>query len=161
MIRTVNPTADAPGIADIYNRYIRETTVSFETEPLSAAQMRERIDGIADKYPYYVYETDGTVAGYAYVHPWKERAAYSGTLETTIYLDPSHKHMGIGSKLMKHIADECRRRGYRVLIACITGENTESIAFHKALGFRQASLFHNVGYKLGRLLDVVDMEYQL
>lgn len=161
IIRFVNTATDVVAITNIYNWYISHTTVSFETEPLSIQQMKERIEVIASRWPYYVCEINGKVVGYAYAHQWKERAAYNKTLETTIYLDNTHTHKGIGHNLMEHLIVDCSKRGYRVLIACITGENTNSIAFHKALGFNEASHFHNVGNKFGRTLDVIDMEYQL
>lgn len=84
-IRIVTPQ-DAAQIAAIYNKYVLHTDISFETEPLSADEMRGRIESISANFPYYVYEEDGRVLGYCYVHPWKERAAYNQTLETTIYL---------------------------------------------------------------------------
>lgn len=160
MIREVK-IDDAVAIVDIYNHYISHTTVTLETTPLTTEQMRQRIIDISCHFPYLVYESDGKVAGYAYVHLWKERAAFAHTLETTVYLAPDAKHEGIGAKLMQPIIDHCRQRGFRVLVACITAENQESIDFHKRLGFTQASLFHNVGYKFGRWLDVVDLEMQL
>lgn len=160
MIRKVR-IQDAADIVAIYNRYIVDTTVTFETEPLSVDEMQKRITTIASSFPYFVYEFEGRVVGYAYVHLWKERAAYSRTLETTIYLDPDIRHSGIGTKLMHHVIDECRCLDYKVLIACITAENGESLEFHKRLGFVQVSHFHNVGEKFGRLLDVIDMELQL
>lgn len=101
------------------------------------------------------------MAGYCYAHPWKERAAYSNTLETTIYLHPDFKGRGTGTALMDRLVADCRRMGFKALIACITGENEASIAFHRKLGFEQASLFRSVGYKHGRWLDVVDMELLL
>ena len=52
MIRNVTP-ADAKAITDIYNQYILNTTISFETEPLTAEQMGERIKDISTEYPYY------------------------------------------------------------------------------------------------------------
>ena len=161
MIRPVNAATDYAAIADIYNKYIADTTVSFETATLTELQMRQRIESIAKDYPYFVYEDEGKVLGFSYVHRWKERAAYSHTLETTIYLEPDIKHNGVGTALMQHIIEECRKLGIHVLIACITGENTESIEFHRKLGFTKVSHFHNVGKKFGRWLDVVDMEMQL
>ena len=101
------------------------------------------------------------MVGYAYVHRWKERAAYVHTLETTVYLNPDLRHSGIGTTLMQHVINECRAQNYKVLIACITVDNSDSLEFHKHLGFTQASLFHNVGEKFGRFLDVIDMELQL
>lgn len=80
---------DAPHIAALYNRYVMNGVESFETEPLPVGEMRRRVAGISPRFPYYVAEEWGRVVGFCYAHPWKERAAYCNTLETTIYLDPS------------------------------------------------------------------------
>ena len=74
MIRKVR-LDDAPSITNIYNPFITQTTVSFETEKVSTEQMAKRIKEISTLYPYYVYEEDGQVLGYCYLHAWKERAA--------------------------------------------------------------------------------------
>ncbi|MDE7472534.1 MAG: GNAT family N-acetyltransferase [Muribaculaceae bacterium] len=158
-IREVNPDTDAQAIAAIYKPYVDNTTISFETVAPDADQMRSRILDMIPRYPYYVWEEDGAVLGYCYAHPWKERPAYSLTLETTIYLSPVAIGRGIGRELMNRLIGECRRRKFHSLIACITAENTASCAFHENLGFAKVSHFRGVGYKLGRLLDVAD--YQL
>ncbi len=154
-IRLVNPD-DAAAIAAIYNYYVRETVISFETEPLDEVQMRDRIERTSSAFPYLVCEVAGQVVGFAYAHRWKERAAYAGSWESTIYLHPDWCGQGIGGRLMAELIYRCREQGCRVLIACITGENVASIAFHERLGFCQVSHFPLVGYKMGRLLDVVD-----
>lgn len=159
-IRNVRPD-DAQDIADIYNHFVLNTAVSFETEAVSTQQMRRRMESISASYPYFVYETDGHVAGYCYAHPWKERAAYCHTLETTIYLSPRYQRMGIGTQLMHRLIDQCRKDGHHALVACITGGNEGSVALHRSLGFKQVSLFREVGFKLGRWLDVVDLELVL
>ena len=41
MIRPVQP-ADAQALADIYNPYIRDTTITFEEEPVTAEEMAAR-----------------------------------------------------------------------------------------------------------------------
>lgn len=158
MIRIVSPN-DAESILAIYNQYVIYSVASFEVEPLTLESMRNRIMEISPKYPYFVDESDGEITGFCYAHPWKERAAYKYTLESTIYIDPEHLRKGIGMRLMNKLIDSCRNMGYYSIIACITGENTASIALHKALGFSQVSHFKNVGTKFGRLLDIVD--YQL
>ncbi len=38
------------------------------------------------------------IVGYAYVSPFKERAAYAWAVETSIYVDQNCKRMGIGKK---------------------------------------------------------------
>ena len=160
MIRRVLPS-DAGDIASIYNKYVENSVASFETEAVSVDEMYRRIVETSRDFPYLVWEQDGEIAGYCYAHPWKERAAYRMTLETTIYLAPKYKHKGIGYQLMASLIDDCRMLGYRALIACITGGNEESMALHKRLGFRQVSCFEKVGIKFGRELDVVDMELLL
>ena len=134
------------------------TTVSFETEAPDAKEMEQRIRTISASCPYLVAEEDGQVVGYCYVHPWKERVAYSHTYETTIYLSPESCRKGLGTQLMHRLIEECRTRGFHSLIACITGENKASILMHEKIGFRQVSDFKEVGRKFGRWLDVVDME---
>lgn len=160
MIRKVNMT-DCKAITDIYNGYVKNSTVTFETEPVSEDEMRQRISDIVSSYPYLVYEADGRIAGYCYAHAWKERAAYDKTLETTVYLSEEYNGKGISRKLMAELIEECRRQNYHVLIACITSENEESRAFHQKLGFKQVSLFEKVGVKFGRRLDVTDYELLL
>ena len=117
MIRKVRKE-DTPAITAIYNHYIAHTTITFELEPVSEEEMWTRIQHISEKYPYFVYETEGQIAGYCYVHGWKEKAAYNQSAETTIYLAPSHTGKGIGKELMLHLIEECRRYGLHDLIAC-------------------------------------------
>ncbi len=161
MIREVHPREDAAALAAIYNEYVLHTTISFETEGISEVQMEARIVSFSKEYPYLVYEEDSVVLGHCYAHRWKERAAYAGTWESTIYLAPQACGKGVGRKLMEELITRCRAAGCRVLIACITQGNERSCGFHEALGFRQVSHFHAVGEKFGKLLDVVDYELRL
>lgn len=161
MIREVHPREDAAALAAIYNEYVLHTTISFETEGISVAQMEARIASFSKEYPYLVYEEDSVVLGHCYAHRWKERAAYANTWESTIYLAPQACGKGVGRKLMEELITRCRAAGCRVLIACITQGNERSSSFHEALGFRQVSHFHAVGEKFGKLLDVVDYELRL
>lgn len=83
MIRNVSKQ-DAQDIVEIYNNYISNSTITFETEPLHANVMEKRISDISENYPFFVYELNGKVIGYCYVHQWKERAAYTGVVELSI-----------------------------------------------------------------------------
>ena len=161
MIRTAT-VADAAAIAHIYNVYVTETTISFEEEPVTEAEMARRLVEFSAVAPCLVWEEDGRVLGYCYAHKWKDRPAYWRTLETTVYVARDCRGRGIGSALMRRLIEECRAGGQvRALVACITGGNEASIALHRSLGFKQVSCFEKVGYKFGRELDVVDMELLL
>ncbi len=152
---------DAGAIVDIYNYFITDTTVTFEVQPLTVEKMAERIREISARFPYFVYEEDGRVLGYCYAHLWKERAAYSKTLETTVYLHKDATHRGIGSLMVNHLVDLCREHGYHALIACITEGNEASVRMHEKLGFRQVSEYKEVGRKFDEWLGVVDLELLL
>lgn len=160
MIRRVT-SADAVSIVEIYNRYVIDSEISFETEPLSVEAMRQRIAAIAAEYPYFVYEDEEGIAGYCYAHAWKERAAYCHTWETTVYLTPGREGQGIGSQLMMQLIEACRAAGCHALVACITADNERSCALHRRLGFEQVSSFREVGRKHGKWLGVVDYELLL
>lgn len=158
MIRNVTPQ-DACAIVDIYNHYITLSTATFEITSLDEAEMRQRILAITSHYPYFVEETDGKITGYCYAHPWKERAAYAQTWETTVYVAPGAERKGIGTRLMEKLIEACRPMKCRSLIACITEDNHASRLLHERLGFTQISHFKEVGFKFDKWLGVVD--YQL
>ena len=154
--------ADAAAVARIYNEYVVNTTISFEICPVSVEEMECRIHDISSVFPFFVYETEnGCVIGYCYAHKWKERAAYNETVETTIYCSSTYQSKGIGSALMQELVSECKRMGYYALIACITGDNHNSIRFHQKFGFKKVSHFEKVGTKFGQKLDVCDFELLL
>ena len=160
LIRPVRPD-DAAAIAAIYNPYVTGSNATFETESVTAAEMRRRVEDIAAHCPYRVHETGGEVDAYCYAHPWKQRAAYSATWETTVYVAPDRHGQGIATRLMAELIVRCRDLGCHALVACITGGNAASIALHERLGFVQVSRFREVGRKGGEWLDVVDYELLL
>lgn len=158
-IRPVTPD-DAQAVADIYRYYVENTVVTFDEIAPSAGQTRDAIGEISSRWPYFVAAIDGDeIVGYCYAHPWKTKAAYRGTLETTVYLRPDMTSRGIGRRLMERLVGECRRRGdVHVLIACITADNEGSVRFHSGMGWSRVSMFREVGYKHGCYLDVIDMQ---
>lgn len=161
MLRRVE-LRDAKAITAIYNEYVLNSVTTFDTLPVREEDMRSRIAEITAYYPFFVYEAEsGQIVGYCYAHPWKQRPAYSHTLETTIYLASEYVGKGIGKALMKALIEECQRDGCHALIACITEGNEASDALHLSLGFKQVSHFEKVGLKFGRWLDVMDYELLL
>ena len=157
MIRKVKPE-DAHDIALIYNHYIENSTITFETSPVTTEDMANRIADISGKYPFFVYEESGIVVGYCYAASWKKKAAYNKTVESTVYIDKDFQGKGIGRALMNKLINELKERSFHAVIACITIPNPSSVKLHEELGFRQVSEFKEVGYKFGKWLDVGDWE---
>ena len=86
---TEETTKAATEITAIYNHYIRESVATFDTEEWSVEKMSERIQALSSAYPYIVFRMpEGQIGGFCYAHPWKEKDAYSRTLETTVYVSP-------------------------------------------------------------------------
>ena len=160
MIRKVQ-LGDAAAIAAIYNYYITNTIITFETTAVSIEEMRQRILSISNEYPYFVYEQEGEVIGYCYAHRWKEKKAYQYTAETTIYIKPAYRGKGIGKQLMQYLIDACKKRELHTLIACLTYPNDPSTHLHESLNFQLVSHFHEVGKKFGHWLDICDYELHL
>lgn len=152
-IRNVKPE-DAAQIAEIYNYYIQNTHQTFETEPLSADEMRERIAEITEDYPYVVAEEDGEIFGYALATQFKMRQAYEYSAEVSIYVKAESKQKGIGTQLYDRLFEELRHTDIHAIIAGISLPNDPSIRFHEKLGFEKVAHFREVGYKLGRWVDV-------
>ncbi|HTW78242.1 MAG TPA: arsinothricin resistance N-acetyltransferase ArsN1 family B [Terracidiphilus sp.] len=153
MIRNVLPD-DASSISEIYNHYILETPITFEEEPVSAEEMRQRIVETTKTYPWLVCEENGRLPGYAYGRKWRERSAYRHSAEVTVYLDPSAVGKGKGTELFGALLTELRNREIHCVIGGVALPNPASIALLEKFGLRKVAHFKEVGYKLGKWIDV-------
>lgn len=148
-------TDDAAELADIYNYYIRNTCITFETEPVTSEQMADRIaETIATPLPWLVVETPGEILGYAHASSWKGRCAYRFSVETTIYLATNHTNKGIGLKLYTALIDAIRSMSLHSVIGGIALPNEHSVRLHERMGFEKVGQFRQVGYKHDRWVDV-------
>ena len=160
--------ADAEEILAIYAKYIEQTAITFEYVVPSIEEFRGRIRHTLERFPYLAAEKDGKIAGYAYVSPFKERAAYDWSVETTIYVNQKKKRMGIGGKLYAALEEALRAQHILNLNACIGYPQNEdeyltkdSEKFHQKLGYILVGTFHDSGYKFGRWYDMIWMEKML
>jgi phosphinothricin acetyltransferase len=153
MIRPVQ-LADAQALADLYNPYIRDTTITFEEEPVTAEEMASRIEKVTAAYPWLVWEEAGRVLGYAYSSVWRARAAYRHSTETAIYLALDQRGQGRGAVLYRALLDELRQRGFHLVLGGLALPNEASVRLHEALGFRKAGHIREAGRKFGRWIDV-------
>lgn len=146
---------DADAIAAIYNHYVCHTTVSFELEPVGAAEMARRIEAVrAAGLPWLVTELDGKVAGYAYATKWRERLAYRSSAECSVYFDASAHGRGLASALYEELLRQLAALGLHAAIGGIAQPNPASVRLHEKLGFEQVALFREVGRKFDCWVDV-------
>lgn len=155
--------ADLPAIQAIYAHHVATSLGTFETEPPTVPEMRVRCTGIVQAgFPYLVGELDGRIVGFAYANQFRPRAAYSGTLEDSIYVAADATRRGVGKTLLAELIKQCIALGMRQMLALIGDSgNAASIAVHRACGFVQVGVMTDVGRKLGRWVDVVIMQRAL
>jgi L-amino acid N-acyltransferase YncA len=153
-LRAARP-ADAAAIAAIYGPYVTDSFVSFETEPPSVDEMRGRIEACGDRYPWLVAEDEeGAILGYAYATAFRPRLAYRYAVETTVYLAAGAGRRGIGQALYGSLIATLEAQGFAQAIGAVTLPNPASVRLHEKLGFKEAGIYRQVGYKMGRWLDV-------
>jgi len=146
--------ADAESVCTIYNHYVTDTIVTFEEQPVTAAEMQSRMAAVLEKLPWLVLEHDGAIAGYAYASPWKTRSGYRFAAESSIYLAPAHVGCGFGSTLYQSLLDDLRARNIHCVIGGAALPNPASVALHEKLGFTKVAHFRENGFKFGRWIDV-------
>nr|WP_315052057.1 GNAT family N-acetyltransferase [uncultured Lachnoanaerobaculum sp.] len=163
-IRSANPE-DAKELLKIYAYYVTDTAISFETEVPSEEEFKVRIEEVLKSYPFIVACKDDEILGYAYLHSFVGRKAYELSAETTIYLNPDKKKMGIGKKLYSVLEDIAKAQNITNLYSCIGYVdkedeylNNNSVQFHEHIGFRMVGKFENCGHKFGRWYHMVWME---
>ncbi len=153
MIRPVK-ISDADAICRIYNKYITDTTITFEETPLQAEEMADRIKNITQTYPWLVYEENGRVVGYTYASRWKERSAYRYSVETGIYIDSEFIGKGIGTILKSELLKLLKEKSIHSVICGVALPNPASIALCEKFGFKKVAHLEEVGFKLGKWVDV-------
>lgn len=161
LIRPFSP-ADVPALTRIYAHYVRETVITFETEPPTEAEMAARFAAVREKgHPLLVAARDKTPVGYAYASTYRPREAYRFTCEDSIYLAPDAVGQGLGGRLLARLIDEARAASLRQMLAVITAERENSVRLHEKHGFRLIGRYAALGYKFDRWLDIIHMQRAL
>lgn len=164
---------DAEELLSIYSYYVKNTAITFEWVVPSVEEFRERIKNIKKKYPYLVAEVLDSenkkhIIGYCYAGPFRTRAAYAWTIETSIYINKDCRRSGAGKLLLQELEKRLTEQNVLNVYAGITYIDEEdeylthdSIKFHEKMGYKQVARFHKCGYKFGRWYDLVFTEKML
>lgn len=158
-VRTVQirsaQASDGAALVEIYNHYIQTSTVTFEETLLSPEQMAARLDGVLGRdLPWLIAEDEDRILGYAYATPWRERSAYRHSVEVSAYVAPGQLGSGIGSALYARLLPRLEALSVHTALAVVPLPNPASVALYAKLGFVKVAHLKEVGYKLGRWVDV-------
>lgn len=150
---------DAAAIAAIWNPYIRDSAVTFNSVERTPEDVRGLMAQRAERgWPWLAAEVEGAVAGFATYAQFRLGAGYAHTMEHTVILGPAAAGKGLGGALVRALAAEARAGGAHVLVGCVSAENAAGVAFHERMGFREAGRITGAGRKFGRWMDLVIFE---
>jgi len=157
---------DASAMLDIYNPEVEQHTSTFDLRPRTLDEQRRWIADRSGAFSAVVAELDDggdepIVVGFASLSPYKERAAYSTTVENSVYVSRQHGGRGIGRALMNHIIEVARDSGFHSIIARVEASSEASRGLHEACGFRLVGVENEVGRKFGRWLSVAVYQLEL
>lgn len=145
---------DAEPMLAIYRPFVEKTTVSFELDPPTLDDFRDRIKKAIDGWAWVVAEVDGIPVGYAYGGLHRTREAYRWSVETSAYIHPTHQGKGLGRTLYRVLIPRLAERGFCNAYAGITLPNAASVGFHQSMGFLHIGVFKSVGWKFNQWHDV-------
>ncbi|MEV0743824.1 GNAT family N-acetyltransferase [Streptomyces sp. NBC_01220] len=165
--------SDLDALTDIYNHYVRETALTFDVTPFTPEQRLPWLRSHPEDGPHrllvaqdvrHAAESNGAgprILGYATSSAFRPKAAYSTSVEVSVYCSPEATGSGIGTllyaALFEALAGEDLRRAY----AGITQPNDSSVRLHERFGFRSIGTYTEVGRKFDRYWDVAWYEKQL
>lgn len=152
---------DAAAILSIYAPFIESSVVTFEIDVPSVSEMAGRIEHVLKKWPWLVMQDGEQIAGYVYAHEYGSRKAYQWAVESSIYLAEGYRGRGIGRQLYECLFSILRAQGFHQVVAGASLPNESSVQLHESMGFVLVGTFKDVGFKLGRWVDVARWQLQL
>lgn len=156
--------ADAKEISEIYNYYVINSVVTFDIDKTTEKTWLEKLEYLNGLgLPFIVAQSaSGNILGFAYVAPWRAKAAYKRTVEDTIYLRPAAIGKRLGTKLLAELIVLSKAAGVREIVAVISDKGADpSIALHEAFGFKRQGHLAKVGFKFNRWLGTILLQKSL
>jgi L-amino acid N-acyltransferase YncA len=137
--------ADLPAIISIYNAAIVSRVATAQLAPITATEgsiwLKEHSP---DRFPLWVLEIGGQVAGWLSFKPFLPRCAYRGTAELSVYVDEKFRRRGVAKKLLERALVEAPELGIETLIGLIFAHNEPSLQVFELLGFARWGLLPRV-----------------
>ncbi|HJU45094.1 MAG TPA: arsinothricin resistance N-acetyltransferase ArsN1 family A [Vicinamibacterales bacterium] len=146
---------DAPMITQIYNEGIADRVGTFETRPRAVQDVLAWFDG---RHPIVVVEADGQIVAFASTSSYRNRDAYAGIAEFSVYVARHARGKGAGAVAMRALIDAVKPAGIWKLVSRIFVENDASRRLMASMGFREVGIYEKHAKLDGEWRDVVIVE---
>lgn len=156
--------SDLPRLAEIYNHYIVNTPITFNTQPFTVEGFTDWFEEHSDgkRHRLVVAIENGVrIIGYAGTARFRPKQAYETTVETTIYCSHDCTQRGVGTLLYRTLFESIADEDINRVVAGVTLPNPASMALHERFGFRHVGTFTENGRKFGKYWDVAWFERSL
>ncbi|RFA11965.1 N-acetyltransferase family protein [Subtercola boreus] len=156
--------ADMPYVREIYNHYVANTVVTLDEDAMTLKAWKQKFAWLSKLDMPFLVAISGSdqVIGFAYVSPWKQKAAYRRTVEDSIYLGPAATGKGLGKALLKELLAEAKAAKIKEVLAVVVDKGAEgSIRLHESFGFKEVGRLGKVGFKFNRWLGTVLLQKHL
>ncbi|MEU0049349.1 N-acetyltransferase family protein [Streptomyces sp. NPDC006309] len=156
---------DLESLTEIYNYYVRETAITFDTVALTPEERRPWLLSHPEDGPHRLLVATAAdserILGYATSGPHRPKPAYVTSVETSVYVAPESGRRGIGTQLYRALFEALAAQDVHRAYAGIAQPNEASVRLHERFGFRRVGIFQEVGRKFGRYWDVAWYEKRL
>lgn len=149
---------DIKTILKIYKHYVKNTPITFDYSVPTQKKYTKVVEKTLTKFPWIVAEINGEVVGYIYASPFKRRAAFSWSVETSIYISEQYSGQGIGVTLYDALEKILKLQGIYTMYAIVTSTARHSLRFHEGRGFVKTNTLERCGWKFDQWYGVVYME---
>lgn len=157
--------ADLTALTDIYNHYVLETPITFDTAVFTPEERRPwLLSHLEDGRHRLIVagpENSQRILGYAASSAFRAKPAYGTSVEVSVYLAPDAGGRGVGTLLYKALFEALAGEDLHRAYAGIVPPNEASLRLHERFGFRHVGTYREVGRKFGRYWDVAWYEKEL
>lgn len=151
---------DLATIVHIYNSTIASRQVTADLTEISVESRQQWfLEHTPERRPLWVIEADQKdgrqIIGWMSFSDFKNRAAYDGTVEVSIYLDPNARGQGWGCYCLTLAESYAPQIGVNTLLGYIFGHNTPSLRLFEKFHYQQWALMPKIAILDGIERDLV------
>ncbi|MBT2738974.1 arsinothricin resistance N-acetyltransferase ArsN1 family A [Bacillus sp. ISL-7] len=150
--------SDIISILEIYNQGIEDRIATLEEGTKDYVYIKEWFERHQGRFKVVVAEQDGSVAGWASLNPYSNRAAYDGVADLSIYISRDHRGKGLGKQLLAEIESIAAANGFHKIVLFTFPFNRLGQGLYRKMGYREVGVFQNQGKLDGEFVDVMAME---